>query len=86
MLDEPDTPLFPPRVAFAFGRKHGNAVSRNRLRRRCRAVLSDVQRTERAIPPGAYLVGGSPAAGELAFADLRRHLERCVDDVRSHAS
>lgn len=86
VLDEPDRPPSPPRVAFAFGRKHGNAVSRNRLRRRCRAILVDIQRHGAPIPPGAYLVGGSPTAGELPFADLRGHLERCVADIGARAS
>src|ERR1700694_4726853 len=50
-------PYQPPRVAYAVGRSVGNAVQRNRLRRRLRAIVSD-----RAVAwrPGASLVGGSP--------------------------
>src|SRR5690606_12963464 len=56
-LDDTPGPPHPPRVAFAFGRRQGNAVTRNRLRRRSRAILEGIQRSEGSIPPGAYLVG-----------------------------
>ncbi len=43
-----DPDLVPPQVAFAIGRAVGPAVSRNRLRRRLRAVLANSD-----VPPGA---------------------------------
>ena len=79
--DEPLEPPRPPRVAFAFGRRQGNAVNRNRLRRRSRAILEEIQRSAPGIPPGAYLVGGSPDVASLTFAELRRHLRACVDRI-----
>lgn len=79
--DEPLGPPRPPRVAFAFGRRHGNAVNRNRTRRRARAILDEVQRTGPGIPPGAYLVGGAPEVASLTYAELRRHLRACVDRI-----
>lgn len=66
---------------MAFGRRQGNAVTRNRLRRRTRAIVEDAARSGRAIPPGAYLVGGSPGVAELPFAELQRHVLRCLEQL-----
>lgn len=62
----PDPELSPPQVAFAIGRAVGTAVRRNRLRRRLRVLLD-----EAALPPGLYLIGARPPAGELAFDAVR---------------
>ena len=58
------------RVAFAINRAVGTAVTRNRLRRRLRALLSELD-----LDDGLYLIGCSPAASELTFAQLRTTLE-----------
>lgn len=55
----------PPKVAFALGRALGPAVTRNRLRRRVRAILRDTD-----VPPGLLLIGASRDACELTFAEL----------------
>jgi ribonuclease P protein component len=55
-----------PAVAFAIGRSTGTAVDRNRLRRRLRAVLAELD-----VPAGTYLVGAGPAAATLSHQDLR---------------
>jgi ribonuclease P protein component len=58
----------PPSVAFAVGRSVGNAVARNRLRRRLRAVC---RAHAGELEPGhAYLLGASPAAAHASFAEL----------------
>jgi ribonuclease P protein component len=64
-------PTEPPKVAFAIGRKVGGAVERNRLRRRLRAIASELAPNLR---PGAYLIGAAPEAATLAFGDLRTHV------------
>ena len=61
----------PPRVAYAIGRTVGNAVTRNRLRRRLRSVVAEVA-TE--LRPGTYLIGADPSAATLDHGDLRRTL------------
>jgi ribonuclease P protein component len=68
----------PPEVAFAIGRKVGGAVVRNRLRRRLRAILGDLD-----LAPGAYLVGVSagPEAASLSFAQLSALVGRAMTDV-----
>jgi ribonuclease P protein component len=58
----------PPALAFAIGRVVGNAVVRNRLRRRLRALFGELSA---ALPPGTYLVSAHPAAASLDYGDLR---------------
>ena len=59
-----------PRVAYAVGRRVGNAVARNRLRRRLRAVVAEVT----GLAPGAYLIGAGPEASELSYEELKREV------------
>jgi ribonuclease P protein component len=57
-----------PRVAYAVGRKVGNAVVRNRIRRRLRA---GVAHSAAALTPGvAYLVGGTREVATMSFDEL----------------
>jgi len=65
-----------PQVGFAVSRRVGNAVTRNRVRRRLRAALRDERELVRA--DSAYLVGATPAAANATFADLRRALGDCL--------
>jgi len=55
-----------PAVAYAIGRPVGGAVERNRLRRRLRAIIAEVD-----LAPGTYLVGAGPAAAALSQQELR---------------
>lgn len=55
-----------PAVGFAIGRAHGNAVRRNRLRRRLRAAAAAAG----DLAPGSYLVRASPAAASLTFDEM----------------
>jgi ribonuclease P protein component len=60
----------PPQVAFAVGRPVGNAVTRNRLRRRLRVVVA---RHESELKPAtAYLIGAGRAASDLGTDALER--------------
>ena len=61
------------RVAYAVNRSVGNAVVRNRVRRRLRAVVQSA-----ALEPGAYLVSASAAAGTLPFDELAAHVQRAA--------
>lgn len=68
------------RVAYSVGRKVGPAVHRNKLRRRCRAVMRAAAKSGR-LPPGAYLVSTGQGAGQLSFDELRLVLTELVDRV-----
>jgi ribonuclease P protein component len=56
-------------VAFAINRAVGNAVTRNRLRRRLRAALTEID-----LASGLYLIGCRPTASELTFDQIRAAL------------
>ena len=68
----------PPKVAFAIGRPVGNAVTRNRLRRRLRSIFAELAP---ALVPGTYLIGAAPAAATLDHGDLRRTLSTALSDL-----
>jgi ribonuclease P protein component len=70
----PDSQLTPPKVAFAIGRPIGSAVTRNRVRRRLRAVLADS-----SVPPGLLLIGADPAIVELTFDELRERTRQLLE-------
>jgi len=76
-----DSTLTSPHVAFAIGRSVGHAVTRNRLRRRLRALLADID-----LPPGLFLVGARPAAAGASFADLSRSVDRLARQVAQHVT
>jgi ribonuclease P protein component len=65
-----------PQVGFAVSRRVGNAVVRNRVRRRLRAALREEVDVVR--PDSAYLVGATPAAAGASFDELRRELADCL--------
>lgn len=66
----------PPRVAFAIGRRTGSAVARNRLRRRLRSMLEELD-----PPSGAYLIGAGPEAVGMHSATLRGHLSDALQQA-----
>ena len=69
-----DAGLTPPRVGFTVSRKVGNAVARNRARRRLRAAADQVMPSHAAGGEDYVLIG---RAGTLTrpFADLVADLE-----------
>jgi ribonuclease P protein component len=73
----------PVRAAFGVSRKVGNAVVRNRVRRRLRSVLRELDREGHGAPtsglaPGTYLVTVRPEAANLPYAELHQHVaEAC---------
>jgi ribonuclease P protein component len=68
-------------VAFAVPRAVGGAVDRNRLRRRLRAALHDLE--PELVPGGAYLFGAGPAAMSATPAELHDTLLRLLQAVRA---
>jgi ribonuclease P protein component len=66
------------RVAFAVGRPVGPAVVRNRVRRRLRAAVRELD-----VAPGVYLIAASPEAVGAPYSELRGHLETAIGQATS---
>lgn len=79
--EAPESTGDPVRFAYAIGRSVGGAVVRNRLRRRLRAAVRELE-AARTLAPGLYLVGAGPAATGTTPAELRRHLAGALEGVR----
>lgn len=63
---------------MAVGKRVGNAVQRNRLRRRIRASLVEIDGVE-PLPSGWYLVIARPEATGCSSVELREHLVRALE-------
>lgn len=74
-LPDPSTP---PRVAYSVGKRVGPAVVRNRVKRRLRAIVTELVARDGDLPagPGAYLISVTPAAAALTYPQLRRTVEQ----------
>jgi ribonuclease P protein component len=66
-------------VGFIVNKAVGNAVVRNRVKRRLRAIMAGLVET---VPAGTGLVVRSlPAAAGSSFSDLTRQLTGALGDV-----
>lgn len=64
-----------PKVGIVITKKVGNAVVRNRLRRRCKSILDG----SGAVASGTwYVVMCRPAATSLGFTQLREQLDSAL--------
>jgi ribonuclease P protein component len=80
---EPDTD-FPIRVGFTASRKVGNAVMRNRARRRLKAIVAEL--VGRHAKPGHDLVLiARTATCDCPFEDLRRDLLQSLKRTKAAA-
>jgi ribonuclease P protein component len=73
-----------PRYGFTITKKIGNAVTRNRIRRRLKAALAAMT----GPPPPAphdYVLVARRAAFDIPFATLQKDLERAMQRVH-HAA
>ena len=64
----------PVRVAYGVSRRVGNAVIRNRVRRRLRSAMREIAGEPGGLEPGAYLVNVGPGVVDLDHQDLRARL------------
>lgn len=66
----------PARVAYTVGRNAGNAVVRNRLRRRLRAAVAEI--SEELELGGAYLLGAGTAVIAMPYSTVCEHVRALV--------
>jgi len=64
-----------PHVGYALSRHVGSAVRRNRLRRQLREL---VKLRDDRLRPGWYVIGASPKATALSFAQLSDEMDSLV--------
>jgi ribonuclease P protein component len=76
----PDT----ARVGYTVSRRVGNAVVRNRVRRRLREIVRLGQ--ELLVPGFDYVLLGSPQAAVASYAQLEAELLTLLEQARSWAS
>lgn len=67
-----DSTLIQPHVGYVLGRSYGNAVARNRLRRRLREI---VKTRETHMEPAFYVFGASPRAQRSTHAELEKAID-----------
>jgi len=68
-----------PKVGVIVTRKVGKAVVRNRIRRRCKAILETLLVAD---DPRWFVVTCKPAAAQARFADLQRQLTNAMPKTR----
>ena len=68
-------------MAYAIPRPVGPAVVRNRIRRRLRAILMEIERSPTSMPTGDYLVRVRPEASGATYDELRRCLTDAVKTI-----
>ena len=72
-----------PQVAYVVNRKVGNAVQRNLLRRRMRAILAEQSGDLRI---GAYVVRSSPGGPALEFNELKVAMSQALEKATNRAA
>lgn len=77
--EDPETEA-PPRVGYTASRKVGNAVVRNRARRRLRAAVHDVL-AERAWPGRDYVLIARAETARRPFDALCRDLATAIERI-----
>lgn len=74
-----------PQLAFAIGRRFGNAVARNRARRRLRAAFETAWAASPDAPTGAYLMTADRAVLTAPFSGLEQAVRACLAKVEQRA-
>jgi ribonuclease P protein component len=75
-----DPSLSRPHVGYAIGRSVGNAVTRNRARRRLRAAFAE---RGASLRPGWYVVGASTEVATCRSARVAAEVDKLVAKLAS---
>lgn len=75
------------RIAYALSRRVGNAVVRNRVRRRLRSVFAELDAVDgRVFPCGTYLVSASAEAAVMPYADLMATTKKLLIELDNYGA
>lgn len=69
------------RVGFTVSKKVGNAVIRNRMKRRLRALAAELL-PDQGVAGADHVLIGRPSGVERPFADLRAELAKALRKVQ----
>lgn len=72
------------RVAYVVSRRVGNAVVRNRVKRRLRAAVAQISASGMRVMPGAYLFVTSPATVDRSWNALTSDVAVLVAKAQRH--
>lgn len=75
-----------PQLAFAIGRRFGNAVTRNRARRRLQAAFRSAWDASPGAPMGAYLMTADRAVLTAPFSGLEQAVRSCLAKVEQRVA
>ena len=82
--DQPDQPDQPVRAGFVVSKAVGNAVVRNRVKRRLRHLTREHLPSLQGLSGSAVLVVRAlPASATASYAELGADLDRCLSRVMS---
>jgi ribonuclease P protein component len=83
VLEHPQSSPDSIRIGFTATKKLGNAVVRNRIKRRLRALVADVMPT-RAKNSYDYVIIGRQSALDRGFEELKKDLKFALHDSGTH--
>ncbi|MFS4438033.1 ribonuclease P protein component [Paracoccaceae bacterium GXU_MW_L88] len=73
----------PMRVGFTCSKKVGNAVARNRAKRRLRAIAREVLPTKGRTGWDYVLIGKAGDTAQRPYEKLKRDLERALERIHA---
>ena len=79
--EEEEQPLF----GFTVAKQHGNSVARNLLKRRLKAIIRDLLKSDLAIDGMHYVIIPKVGALDLPFAQLKKCVEQQLKEIRRKA-